>query len=1230
MTGNKFDDDRLFTGVNSIKGVPWQNSASASLDEPAFVIPSGLMFGGDQLAGSQSSFQIWSDSENYERSSLERIEPADDQDPTNLAWVHLATPACKSELVVQKRFRTIGNSFINLASGNQEGLSDEDVFEDLIGEEFRRHTFGTFGMKERNSSRNSSFQNHNEVVNEESSGLERRSLERRSFSGHVDDTDQLRLPVRCVEEETAAGDPDPSDCMNPTRLSLSLTECRPRRSWPSEERVSEASRENWPHAGPGSFHSEHDPLVEHEPDTFYCNTFSPWGSRNVSFGMESKIERQSVFDDMSPMQPTQPRKPQLLKLRRFANKSCYSDNVNPQVADELLRDITDIAQDHPTSDLYLPDPEVHMANDVRAPSDAHSLVEEETNCLDADAREVNVAKAAVAAAAAKIRPTGSRNASGGSRCSQVCPEEVPIPHSLTGSRASSHSEVCDPVSPQGDAAYRTGTYSSFGEFYDGTRMSFNSHGPVEQQDDEEWSEYDSRCLAGEELSMKHVGTFDDFESESQPALVVDSAPTRSLEQTEAGGSFASSFVTNAVAMCSPAGPGGPSHPLMELERVASAVRERDGLDLLVERDPGDDTRRTNSMISGVAPEQMDRQKDKPLMRRLPVPWQAVARAPNMLDIMKRDLGPQMESPVQIPQLCNYQRRAEQQLPRPSDSGAAGFPPQQMYKPPAAANRLPAPSDTGAARWSSPQLCQVNKPPTAFSTAGQAVPPAASPAPPVFAAVRAPGFDAVQFDTGPMVASPTPLSGATARSRLATRNSTPAMSMSAIPGAPPGVWQQGGSEKKKNPGKWASAPAATSVEDEAALVVPLSDLVASAATAKKVKAPGAVHGAPPGVWPAADLGRTSPAQAPRRPANAQPPAVAFVGIDDKKDPVFDPNHKLWARQLHEVRPQGVVLGELLTEAEEQLQEDVPYDCLATFLDPGTKKACTLHPTVPFSPSFLAAAAAAATQVLTHIETEQPGLDQLATERLASEASLRAAMALSAKVAEHQPELLKLAVAGLTVPEAADRSTPGAPPPGVWQPSNHPSPAAAMPVESQCSPALDVEASAVGCKGIISAECGGGDWGGEARCQPVGDLSNGEAKTFMVRNIPIRYTQDMLLKEWPNNGEYDFLYLPICIGRKGNASFAFINFVTEEAASEFHARWHKQRLQHYSARKPLDISPAHVQGRDDNLLQIVRNKTFRIKNAHFQPAIFHGTERINMEDFLDRLDARCKVSGISQKC
>ncbi|CAJ1461745.1 unnamed protein product [Effrenium voratum] len=124
----------------------------------------------------------------------------------------------------------------------------------------------------------------------------------------------------------------------------------------------------------------------------------------------------------------------------------------------------------------------------------------------------------------------------------------------------------------------------------------------------------------------------------------------------------------------------------------------------------------------------------------------------------------------------------------------------------------------------------------------------------------------------------------------------------------------------------------------------------------------------------------------------------------------------------------------------------------------------------------------------------------------------------------------------------------------------------------------------------------------------------ATTLMVRNIPVRYTQEMLLKEWPNQGTYDFLYLPICIKKKCNTSFAFINFVTPQHARDFAEKWHHERLLFFSARKPLDISLADLQGLEKNLLQCMNNKTSRIRNVRFQPAVFNGNERVSVDNVL----------------
>lgn len=108
------------------------------------------------------------------------------------------------------------------------------------------------------------------------------------------------------------------------------------------------------------------------------------------------------------------------------------------------------------------------------------------------------------------------------------------------------------------------------------------------------------------------------------------------------------------------------------------------------------------------------------------------------------------------------------------------------------------------------------------------------------------------------------------------------------------------------------------------------------------------------------------------------------------------------------------------------------------------------------------------------------------------------------------------------------------------------------------------------------------------------------TLMIRNIPQLYTQEDLALEWPNNGTYDFFYMPISF--KGNKTYAFINFTTPESALAFKEKWDKKRLRRFQARRTLNISCADVQGQDANLWQLRKGQQWRLKNKECQPLIF----------------------------
>lgn len=114
--------------------------------------------------------------------------------------------------------------------------------------------------------------------------------------------------------------------------------------------------------------------------------------------------------------------------------------------------------------------------------------------------------------------------------------------------------------------------------------------------------------------------------------------------------------------------------------------------------------------------------------------------------------------------------------------------------------------------------------------------------------------------------------------------------------------------------------------------------------------------------------------------------------------------------------------------------------------------------------------------------------------------------------------------------------------------------------------------------------------------------GPITTWMVRNIPRHYTQDMLLQHWPTDGAYDFLYLPPDQRCDANAGYAFINFRSEDLALDFKANWHRRFLGDVAAPQArLSIIPADIQGLDANLRQLRRKRVCRIAHRGWQPIV-----------------------------
>ncbi|KAF9940805.1 hypothetical protein BGZ65_006093 [Modicella reniformis] len=87
------------------------------------------------------------------------------------------------------------------------------------------------------------------------------------------------------------------------------------------------------------------------------------------------------------------------------------------------------------------------------------------------------------------------------------------------------------------------------------------------------------------------------------------------------------------------------------------------------------------------------------------------------------------------------------------------------------------------------------------------------------------------------------------------------------------------------------------------------------------------------------------------------------------------------------------------------------------------------------------------------------------------------------------------------------------------------------------------------------------------------------TFMIRHIPNKYTQPMLL-EWINEthfGRFDFLYLRMDFKNRCNVGYAFINFINTDVAMSFKKQHVGKRWSRFNSDKKCELSYAAIQGR-----------------------------------------------------
>lgn len=120
------------------------------------------------------------------------------------------------------------------------------------------------------------------------------------------------------------------------------------------------------------------------------------------------------------------------------------------------------------------------------------------------------------------------------------------------------------------------------------------------------------------------------------------------------------------------------------------------------------------------------------------------------------------------------------------------------------------------------------------------------------------------------------------------------------------------------------------------------------------------------------------------------------------------------------------------------------------------------------------------------------------------------------------------------------------------------------------------------------------------------------SLMVRNIPNKYTQQMLLAEFAENGhgpgKIDFFYLPIDFKNRCNRGYAFINFVDYRDILPFHRQYYGKHWRAFNSDKICDVTYARIQGKA-GMLKRFENSALMEKDEEYKPLVFvsHGEKK-----------------------
>jgi len=105
---------------------------------------------------------------------------------------------------------------------------------------------------------------------------------------------------------------------------------------------------------------------------------------------------------------------------------------------------------------------------------------------------------------------------------------------------------------------------------------------------------------------------------------------------------------------------------------------------------------------------------------------------------------------------------------------------------------------------------------------------------------------------------------------------------------------------------------------------------------------------------------------------------------------------------------------------------------------------------------------------------------------------------------------------------------------------------------------------------------------------------EKYTVMMRNLPNKYTQQLLIEELNSTGfagGYDFLYLPIDPETNANKGYAFVNFTSPINAWTFKMTFDGRKMSRFKSEKVVSVTPAALQGFEANYAHYSKTRVNR---------------------------------------